>query len=144
MKHVKLYENKVLDDILDKISDKGYDSLTTIEKEYMDNYDSDKGEDIKSQIETGKDNYETGKEYDPRDDKEFFAELGIDFSNWTDEQIEDGRYLLMWDELRDEDMEEFVHVNGYPIDIAKQPWDNLHISIRTKFKNYIDDSGMLI
>lgn len=144
MKHVKLYEFKVLDDILDKISDKGYDSLTPIEKEYMDNYTGDEEPEIKAQIETGKDNYETGKEYDPRDDKEFFNSIGIDFSDWSDEQIEDGRYLIMWDELRDEDMQEFIHVNGYPVDIAKRPWNSLHVSIRDKFKNYIDDSGMLL
>ena len=144
MKHVKLYEYKTVDDILDKISDKGYDSLTPIEKEYMDKYNSKEGDKIQAQIETGKDNYQDAKEYDPRDDKEFFDELGISFADWSDDQIDDGKYNILWGELRIEDMQEFVHANGYPDDIAKRDWDSLHTTIRDKFKRFIDDSGMLI
>jgi len=36
MKYLKKFENKTIDDILDKISSSGLDSLTDYEKEYLD------------------------------------------------------------------------------------------------------------
>lgn len=145
MKYIKLFEKKILNDILDKISDKGMDSLTNIEKEYLSKYKDDKEKNrLEDIIKKGKEEFINKKEYDPREDKDFFNEIGIDFSDWSDDEIEEGRYAIMWDDLRDEYMIEFIEKSNLPEEIINKPWDHLHINIRNKFKEFINDSGLLI
>ena len=38
MKYLKLFENKLLDDIIDKMSSQGKSSLTELEQEYLNSY----------------------------------------------------------------------------------------------------------
>lgn len=42
MKHLKSFENNMLDNILDKITKSGIDSLSSNEKEYLDKFSKDK------------------------------------------------------------------------------------------------------
>lgn len=57
MKYIKKYENKILDNILDKIYDTGMESLTNLEKEYLNKYSTDKDTSfVKREIKTK--NYE--------------------------------------------------------------------------------------
>ena len=41
MKHIKTFENSIVDNILDKISSNGIESLTPIEREYLNKYSKD-------------------------------------------------------------------------------------------------------
>lgn len=57
MKKIKTFESKLLDDILDKIYTSGIDSLTSLEKEYLDKFS--KGHDTKDiEKEINKKEYE--------------------------------------------------------------------------------------
>ena len=83
MKYLKIFENKILDDILDKISLEGEKNLTSWEREYLASYEDihkrKKMEDDKSERDKKEDNYKSLGEYDPReDDTDFYKKLGDD------------------------------------------------------------------
>ena len=61
-----------------------------------------------------------------------------DLLNWTDAEIEDGRYNIIWNELDERDQEEFF--NDYKVDnrCKDLPWENLTPDIITKFKKFAD------
>lgn len=121
-----LYEFKnnktpLLDEIIDKMSEYGMESLSEIEKEYLNNYSNDnKREEIEDNI---------------------YGNNEVDDNNPEDSE-EDKDYSSIWNNLRDEDFEDFVYSYNLPHDITTQSWDRLHISIRDKFKKFIDETGI--
>ena len=149
MKYIKKFENKVLDNILDKISKYGMKSITATEKEYLDNFYKGDVSDIEKKIVGRRNRVSSLWEYDPREDKEFFGELGdesgvnFDFDKYDDDMIEQGRYSIMWDELEDSDVDHFVDV--FDITDAKNDkghyfgWEMLSDETREKFKQYIKE-----
>lgn len=145
MKYLKLFENKVLDNILDKINLTGMDSLTSLEKEFLDKYgygDTDKHKEVEKELIDRDTKYHDAVKYDPRED-DFFKGSSMDFSDWDDKEIEESRYDVMWEGLYDEDMDSFLKTYKLPNDTREQPWDKLYPKIKEFFKEYLLNIGLM-
>ncbi|MFA5585862.1 MAG: hypothetical protein WDA02_04885 [Saccharofermentanales bacterium] len=142
MKYLKLYENKILDDILDKISDKGKESLTKLELDYLNNYYTSDKNKYEKEINKTKDLKNT-YQYDPRKDNEFFDEIGMDFSNWSDDEINDGKLNIIWDELSIELMNNFIKSNDLDDKISKKSWQNLPNDIKELFQVFLYENDII-
>ncbi len=150
MKYLKLFENKILDDLLDKISKSGMGSLTELEKDFLDKFSKGEHKAAEQSINNRNNSYKGILQYDPRkDDPEVFKEIGqqfsvdMNFSNMTDKEIEDGRFEHLWDQLYDDDMNSFLGRYNLPQETSEIPWDKLPKSIVKVFKQHIKDIGML-
>lgn len=121
-----LYEFKnndtpILNDIIDKLSKDGMDSLSNLEKEYLNNYsDINKREEIEGRMFGNNEPENSVDEIENSHDDENY-------------------YSGIWNNLRDEDIEDFIYSYNLPHDVANQSWDRLHISIRNKFKKFVDE-----
>ena len=149
MKYLKKFNENVIDDILDKISKHGMKSLSSKERELLDTNASGKSyADIEKEIKDKKSSKDSLFDYDPRKDKEFFDDLGMDFDAYSDEEIEEGRYNIMWDEISDEDILDFINsgdINKEDISETKNGktyfigYDRLPEEVKKKFKWWIDN-----
>ena len=99
---------KIIDTILDKIGKYGMESLTSMERDALAEYS--KVGDIPI---TGKELKNLGNrldsmlDYNPRGE-EFFSDLGMDFSGWSDEEINNDRMNIIWNDLTPELAEDFI------------------------------------
>lgn len=150
MKHLKLFENKTLDDILDKISKGGMSSLTELEKDFLDKFSNGDHKAAEQSIKNRNATYKGIMNYDPREDdpdvyKEIGSVFGVDmnFNTWSDKEIEHNKYGILWDQMYDDDMNTFLRKNNLPDNIAELPWDKLPKPIVKIFKQHIKDIGML-
>jgi hypothetical protein len=151
MKYLKLFENKTLDDILDKINLTGMDSLTELEKDFLNRFSKGNHKDVEKKIEDKKKVYRGISAYDPReDDTDFYKEIGkqfgiddMNFDDWSDEEILDGKYLQLWDQLYDEDMDNFLLRYKLPDNYKEYPWDKLPEKTKEFFKKYLKDVGII-
>ena len=163
MKHIKLFENKFLDDILDKLSSDGMDSLTELEKEYLNKYDTSDENKIEREIERNREEtnkqeqkikrYQDMGKYDPREDKEgheFYNNVaksfGLDdmtFDKWSDEEIDMTRISIFWDEMDDEDIKEFLYDYKIIGDMVTTPWDKLPDNVKQMFGEYLSRKGFI-
>ena len=149
MKYLKKFNENVIDDILDKISKHGMKSLSSKERELLDTNASGKSyADIEKEIKDKKSSKDSLFDYDPRKDKEFFDDLGMDFDAYSDEEIEEGRYNIMWDDISDEDVLDFINsgdINKEDISETKDGetyfigYDRLPKEVKKKFKWWIDN-----
>ena len=151
MKHLRLFENKTLDDILDKISKSGMGSLTELEKDFLDKFSNGEHKSTEQSIKNRNAAYKSTMSYDPReDDTDFYKEIGkpfgindMNFKDLSDEEIEDGKYGILWDQFYDDDMNSFLRRYNLSDDISETPWHKLPKSIVKLFKQHIKDIGML-
>jgi hypothetical protein len=133
---------KAIDVILDKIRKYGMKSLTTLEKGALAEY-SEKGDiEVSDQkLQDMGDRLDGFLEYDPRDE-EFFKDLGMDFSGWSDEEINTEKMNILWNDLTPELVEDFIRYSE--IDrktIEDKDGDlpgELPKHILPKFKEWID------
>jgi len=148
MKYLKIFENKTLDDILDKISRSGMSSLTELEKEFLDKYSRGEHKEVEQKIKEKLNKVKSFIDYDPRKDNDFYKEMGddnglnMDFSNWSNEDIEEGRCEILWEQMYDEDMNNFLGKYNLPAELREKPWDKLPQYIQKYFKQFIKDIGM--
>ncbi|MDY0270314.1 hypothetical protein [Trichloromonas sp.] len=142
MKYLKLYENKILDDILDKISEKGKDSLTSLELDYLNNYYTSDKDKYEKEINKTKELKDKSK-YDPREDKEFFDKVGMDFGDWSDKDIDDGKLHIIWDKLSDELMNRFIKSNDLDDEISNIAWQNLDTDIKELFQVFLYENDII-
>ena len=151
MKYVKLFENHMLDIILDKIGKSGMGSLTSSEKDFLDKFSKGEHQELEKELNDKKDIYKGILSYDPRkDDTNFYKEAGqqfgiedMNFKDWSEEEIEDSKYSILWDQLWDEDMAGFLKQYKLPDNINEVAWDKLPPNIKNSFKKYIKDIGLL-
>lgn len=150
MKYIKLFENKILDDILDKISEKGKDSLTKLELDYLKSMKSDKDgrtidpdatKKVLNQINRERDIKNFSK-YDPRED-DILKKSGFDFNDWSDDDIDDGKLHILWDEFNDEEMNNFIKSYGLNNNIKNLPWEKLPEDIQEFFQVYLYENDLL-
>lgn len=129
-------EDFYFDRILDKISKNGVKSLTKYELEYLDKYSKGEHGAIRNEIEERENEYKAAFEYDPRED-EFYKDLSIKLK-WTDEEIEDGRYRIIWDGFDENDM--LIFINDFSLDekYATSSWEKLPDDIKDKFKKHVE------
>lgn len=145
MKIIKTFESFQSDRILDKISRNGMNSLTELEKEYLDAYSLNKPnvKSLEKDLDDRDDKISGTLNYDPREDNEFFKDQGMDFSDWSDEDIEDGRFNIIWDDISNDDIEKFIII--YKIDRSILTdndkdfltWDKLPYDVKENFIDYI-------
>jgi len=150
MKYIKLFENKILDDILDKISEKGKDSLTKLELDYLKSMESDEDgrtidphatKKVLSQMDRERDIKNFSK-YDPRKDDKL-KKSGFDFNDWSDDDINDGRLHILWDEFNDEEMNNFIKSYNLDNNIKDLTWDKLPENIQEFFQVYLYENDLL-
>ena len=162
MKYLKVFESKILDDILDKISKDGEGSLTSWEREYLASFDDvhkrkEMEEDHKKREASSKekdDKYKSFGEYDPRkDDTDFYKEMGDDvgvggdmdayLKGMSDDEYEENQIEIFWDMIDDEDINEFFdsfHVYG---DFGTTRWEDLPKEVQQKFQMYLVQKGYI-
>jgi hypothetical protein len=162
MKYLKVFESKILDDILDKISNEGEKTLTSWEREYLASYDDvhkrtkmeDEHKKREASAKEKDDKYKSFGEYDPReDDTDFYKELGdltgvgddMDnfLKNMSDEDYKEGQLEQFWDMIDDEDINEFFdsfHVYG---DYGTTRWEDLPKDVKQKFQMYLIQKGYI-
>jgi len=150
MKYLKLFENITLDNILDKISKSGMDSLTALEKEFLSKFSQGEHERIEQKIKEKNKRYKGMLAYDPRNDNtDFYKKSGdmfgldMNFNKWSDKEIDDTKYQHLWDGFYDEDMDSFMRKYALPNGTDELPWDELPKEVSKLFKQYIKDIGML-
>jgi hypothetical protein len=138
-------ENSRLNYILDKIERYGLKSLSPKEKEFLDNKSLDKDtEELERFFDKKSRELESRIEYDPREDSnDFYDELGIDFSHWSDEDIDKGRYEIIWNDLDEETINHFfkyfnIDENKYLNDEGYLP-GHIPEEIFNDFKKYVKE-----
>ena len=141
MKFIKKFESYKSEDILNSILDKilrwGIESLTGTEKKFLDDIDNDE---LKDKISKRKEFTSSMFDYDPRSDDFFKDSELFDFDEFDDEDIEEGRWEIIYNELDDEDIISFENV--YKLDIkldsgGHKPWHQLSELEKEKFKEYV-------
>jgi len=137
-----------IDKILDKIIKYGMDSLSDMDREYLGNPSN---QELNQLIKKRQDRIESLWSYDPRKDTEFFDELSsevgydIDFSDYSDEDIEEGRYSIIYDDIDDDDLLHFMKIFKISYEDMRNEkgqfkgWDYLDNNIQDKFKDFIDE-----
>lgn len=140
-----IQENEQMDRILDKISKHGINSLNRIEKEYMDSHSQPTiNKDVEDKLKKRINKKNDFMNYDPREDMGFYNDLGMDFSKYGDDQIDDDRYNILWDETDEEDIDEFILKLNIPKntilthDGFYKPYHELTSEQKVKWKKYID------
>jgi hypothetical protein len=149
MKYLKIFENKILDDILDKISEDGEKNLTSWEKEYLASFGD---ENKRNQMEKEKKEKEKKSKslgsYDPRkDDTDFYKNIGDEFGmgdemsdyikNMSDDDYIQNKIMIMWDSLYEEDMDEFFNKYKIMNEFIDKPWDELPEKVKELFGEYL-------
>jgi len=132
--------DKTIDYILDKIGQYGIKSLTKKEKELIDNYS--KGNDINDieKLIHNRMNWKEGMfKYDPRKDEEMM----FDFSDYSDEDIRKNRLEIIWNEISDDQIEDFfdyydLNISDYKNKNGDLPGD-LPSSLESKFEFYVEN-----
>jgi hypothetical protein len=142
MKYIKLFENKILDDILDKMLDKGKDSLTKLELDYLNAMQNNKESQVENKMKKH-DDLKNMAQYDPRKDSDFYKKIGMSFDEWSDDDISDGKLNILWDKLPNEDMENFLKSNELDDEIGQLPWHKLDDEIQEYFKVYLYENDIL-
>lgn len=123
MKYIKLFEKKVLDDILDKIS--SGENPTDWEKKYLNVYGTPEADEMEEELK---------------------PELPAAFRNdesEVDEEIDDNRVVDMWDELDGEDMLEFMSQYKIVPEFSNKPWHKLPDTVKEKFSLYLQQKGFI-
>jgi hypothetical protein len=129
----------VIDDILDKIKSKGMESLTRGEKKTLSDYSRKGSVDMDNNLRKRLDGM---KEFNPRED-EVLQDMGMDFSSWSDDEIEKGRLNIIWNDLSEEDIEDFLTINKIDRKTIENEKGNLPGEIPDhlldSFSKWIDD-----
>jgi len=153
MKYLTLFEKYTSDDertlnyILDKIKNYGKESLSRTELSFLDELSKDGSyQELSDNISKSKTNIKSFMDFDPREDEELndlASELGLDLS---DEDIEDGKYQILWNELDDESFKHFLQYSKInPADLKNEDgdfygsFDYLSTDTINKFKFFVDN-----
>ena len=138
MKHIKLFENVVIDKILDKIADTGMESLTDLEKDYLNKISSKSDKDFdaiyydRNASLANEPEKEPGTEYK----EETYTDSGLEEPEIDEEMLEH-----FWTDLPDDEFRKFMAVYNIPNAAGGTRWNLLDGQIKTFFKQFLLDSG---
>lgn len=141
MKHIKLFENLLLDKILDKISDTGMNSLTKLEKEYLDKISSKKDKDFESEYYDR--NVSLTDEPEPEPGTEYKEETFTDSDTIELEEVDEEMLEHFWSDLPDEHFRKFMFEYNIPNAAGGTRWSLLDGQIKTFFKTFLFDNGFI-
>ena len=141
--------NHFVDRILDKVKIYGKDKLTQYDKDFMKNPDDEKLNELyedREQLIYGT------FDYDPRtpEETEFWSDASkssgveFNFSDWSDEDIRDGSFDIIYNEIDPKFIYEFIHCENVPEQEIKErigfkSWDQLSKETKDKFAKFIDN-----
>jgi len=137
MKYLKVFENKILDDILDKISDNGEKDLTAWEREYLAAFDTPKQKAMEDDLENPKEEEEVQDEVSSTTIDDIINSGGIDDSG------EDKELEMFWDKLTDEEINDFFDRFGVQGDYATRKWEELPNDLKNTFIQYLVQMGYI-
>lgn len=115
-------------DILDKVNQSGMKSLTSLEKDILDAISKDNIDFIRD-LKSREDEYSEILSSDLRED---FPDL-IDMDK---EDLFNFNVETLWDLIDEIDLEHFLEIYNYPIDVMEFPWDKLPKSVKDDFKKH--------
>lgn len=120
------YEEDLQNDILDKISRDGIESLTRFERKLLDAI-SKGDEEFLEDLKKREYEYNQILSGDIRDDTH------IEMSN---DELSEFNTETLWDLMEDVDVEHFVEYYGYPMDVVSFNWGDLPDSVKKDFMEY--------
>lgn len=126
MKYIKLFEKKVLDDILDKMN-KG-ETPTDWEKKYLKVYGTPEADSMEDELKP-----ELPDAF--KDDGKIVGDFGDEF--------DDERIIEFWDELDTEDMTEFLTQYKVMPEFSNQTWHKLSDGIKDRFSEFLQKKGLI-
>lgn len=142
MKYLKLFENKTLDDILDKMSLHGKESLSKLELDYLNSFQSGNQDKVKKELDR-ESNLKSVTKYDPRNDNDYYKKMGMSFSEWSDDDIEEGKLYILWNELTPDEMSNFLKSNDLDDKVGELPWDKLSDDNKELFELFLYENDLL-
>lgn len=113
MKYLKLYEENLMDNILDKISSK--ETLTKWEQEYIKNYGTPKADEMEKDL--------------------------LDKENTNREQSD--KPFVFWNDVDEEDMDDFIKGFRIMPEFRHRAWDKLPPIVKEKFQEFLIQKGYL-
>jgi hypothetical protein len=122
MIHLKTFESNTLDNLLDKISQSGYDSLTDWEKNYMNKFDTSLQHKMDAEL-----NATENPDIDSKDTGEPIN---------TNVEITDDKLKFLWDNLYDNDLDNFLGEYNIPPHYIETPWEKLSNDIKKHFQHF--------
>lgn len=120
MKYLKLFENKLLDDIIDKMSSQGKSSLTELEQEYLNSYSDVHA---RTRVENKINKLNQPSVIDTSDD--------------------DIEVIKLWNDLDEENMNNFLLSNEISDDIRKLKWNQVPEDVKELFQVYLYENDLL-
>jgi hypothetical protein len=133
MKYLKFFENKILDEILDKISDNGEKDLTSWEREYLAAFDTPKQKEMEEELNKPP-KIETEEE---------ISSMSIDDIINSEEMGDDKEIEMYWEKLTDEEINDFMDRFGVQGDYATKRWEELPNELKNVFIQYLIQMGYL-
>jgi len=135
MKYLKIFENKILDDILDKISDNGEKDLTAWEREYLASYDTPKQQEMEAELNA------------PIEVEDEVSSSTIDdiinSGGDMDDPKEDKEVEMYWEKLTDDEINDFMDRFSIQGDYATKRWEELPNELKNVFIQYLVQMGYL-
>lgn len=122
------YED-IQNEILDKVNQSGVKSLTKLEKEILDAIS-------KEDIDFIRDLKSRGDEYSEilsSDFRDEFPDIGIEMD---EEELFKFNVETLWDLIDEIDLEHFLEIYNYPIDVIDFTWEKLPPSVQKDFIEY--------
>ena len=121
-----------LDIILDHISQYGIKNITLLEKQYLENYQTNLEEDIECDLNQRFNFYKSMYYYNINDNTWSSEDMMV----ITEDEIKQTRLNLLWDHIELEDVGSFMKIYKVPNKFFNLHWTELPQLVRDKFENY--------
>ena len=135
MKYLKIFETKILDDILDKISKDGEKNLTSWEREYLASFDTPKQKKMESELED--------KPVYSGNEEEISSMTIDDIINSEEINDSDKEIEMYWEKLSDDEINDFFDRFSIRGDYATKTWEQLPKELKNVFIQYLIQMGYL-
>lgn len=123
-----------LDIILDHVSKYKMENISKIEKEYLNQYDTDNKSNIEEVLNERYEYYKKAVDYDTRDI--FYYEDQMMGDLMLGENLKETRLSLLWEILLDDDYEVFCKIYDIPYMIISSEWINVEQKYRNRFEDF--------
>jgi hypothetical protein len=123
-----------LDIILDHISEFGLKNITQLEKEYLNNYDTDLGYYMEVELNNRFNHYKSMYYYELQE--AYWYEPKEWGTSLNEAVIKETRLNMLWDNMELEDSETFMKIHKVPSKYIDMGWTELPNRIKLKFQDY--------
>lgn len=115
-------EKLLIDEVLDKITKHGKNSLTKLEQEYLNVYGTSRGNEIEKEL----------TKEEPNKTKVI--------SNNKKDEVDD--FSILWNQLNDDIMLDFTRYYSLPETLLLAKWEKLNPRIQQNFKDYVKKNNL--